>query len=388
MGRIDQPLGEQQLGRVDIGRKLGGAAGEQNAQRRAGRRSPSACRSGRVPAGGFRSAWRRRWPRWKSSAAARERASGAAFSCADSFSRSSPIGVVEQLAELLDLGLDDVVLGVPAFARPPGRQAARRARAWRRRRLAGGSSRAAGSRRTCDRGSGRSRPSGRGTTAPTASVISVSTSLRLKATSVLPALRRTGPGGESPRRCGRRIRRRLRRQLVAGELLEDEPVEGLVGVEALDDVVAKPPGPGPVPVVFKAFGLRIAGHVEPMLAPLLRHSAGWPAADRPAARRRRGLDRSRNAAMSSGVGGRPIRLKYSAADQRPPVGLRRGSQLGLLQPSEDEGIDRIGWPGSVGGRGNRRPAPRLQRPVGTLVGGVGVVVVAGAGGWDEQDQCG
>src|SRR6185295_11956925 len=42
-------------------------------------------------------------------------------------------------------------------------------------------------------------------------------------------------------------------KFIAGNLLEHEAVERLVGVEAIDHVVAKPPGPGSMAVVFKAF---------------------------------------------------------------------------------------------------------------------------------------
>ena len=57
-------------------------------------------------------------------------------------------------------------------------------------------------------------------------------------------------------------------QLVAGDLLMDEPVVRFVGVERADDVVAILPRVGIVQVAVQAGGLAVAGHVEPGAAPL------------------------------------------------------------------------------------------------------------------------
>jgi len=56
---------------------------------------------------------------------------------------------------------------------------------------------------------------------------------------------------------------------VAGKLLFDENVVGLVRVEALHYVVAIAPGVRPVHVVLVAVGLGEAHHVQPVAAPLL-----------------------------------------------------------------------------------------------------------------------
>ena len=50
-------------------------------------------------------------------------------------------------------------------------------------------------------------------------------------------------------------------QLVAGELLADEPVVGQVGVERLDDVVAVGPGVGPSDIGLEAVGFCETGDV-------------------------------------------------------------------------------------------------------------------------------
>ena len=58
-------------------------------------------------------------------------------------------------------------------------------------------------------------------------------------------------------------------QLVAGELLADEAVVGLVVVERADDVVAVAPGVGLGVVALVAVGLGEPDEVEPVPAPLL-----------------------------------------------------------------------------------------------------------------------
>ena len=60
----------------------------------------------------------------------------------------------------------------------------------------------------------------------------------------------------------------LRVDFVAGELLFDEVGVRLVGVEALDHVIAIAPGVGPVHVVLIAVGLGEAHDIEPVAAPL------------------------------------------------------------------------------------------------------------------------
>ncbi len=59
------------------------------------------------------------------------------------------------------------------------------------------------------------------------------------------------------------------RQLIAGELLPYEAVEGLVGVERADDVVTVAPGVGLGPIALVAVGLGEADEIEPVPPPLL-----------------------------------------------------------------------------------------------------------------------
>ena len=77
-------------------------------------------------------------------------------------------------------------------------------------------------------------------------------------------------------------------RLVAGELLEDEAVVRLVGVEGADDVVAVAPGVGPRFVELVAVGLGVAGEVEPVPAPALAVVRARRAAGRSPSRRRPG----------------------------------------------------------------------------------------------------
>ena len=112
------------------------------------------------------------------------------------------------------------------------------------------------------------------------SVRSVRTSLRLSAISGLPALRRTGPSRWKIDAAWHS--RSLGRDLVAGDLLDQEPVERLVAVEGVDDVVAESPGVGDVAVVLEALGLGVADDVEPVLRPALAVSrAGQQPVDDP-----------------------------------------------------------------------------------------------------------
>src|SRR5262249_62198853 len=58
-------------------------------------------------------------------------------------------------------------------------------------------------------------------------------------------------------------------QFVAGELLAEESVVGLVVVEGVDDVVAVTPGEGAWVVRLEAVALGEAGEVEPERGPAL-----------------------------------------------------------------------------------------------------------------------
>ena len=79
-------------------------------------------------------------------------------------------------------------------------------------------------------------------------------------------------GGELLDLLGVDIGKRRREELVAGELLDEELVERLVGVERADDVIAVAPGVRAKRVVDRRpFRIRVAGDVE-IARVLLRES--------------------------------------------------------------------------------------------------------------------
>ena len=130
-------------------------------------------------------------------------------------------------------------------------------------------------------------------------------------------------GEETHRRQGAGVGPQV--ELVGGNLLEQEPVEGEVGVERPDHVVAVGVGEG-VSSLFRedvALGVGIAGHVEPVPSPPLAvERRGQQPVDHPCkgVRRPVGLERldllgrRRNAQE----------VERGPADQGPPVGRGDG----------------------------------------------------------------
>ncbi len=96
------------------------------------------------------------------------------------------------------------------------------------------------------------------------------------------------------------------KHLVAGDLLLDEAIVGLVVIEGADHVIAIAPGVRPVLIEFEAIGVGVANHVQPLRGPALAIMR----------RREQAIDyffirvgawSFRNESSSSGVGGRPVR---------------------------------------------------------------------------------
>ena len=107
----------------------------------------------------------------------------------------------------------------------------------------------------------------------------------------------------------------------------DEPGVGLVAVEGRDHVIAIGPGIGPDAVLVVSMGLGEVDDVHPVPRPSARRNGGSPAGDRRAARRRRATGSSRNAAISPGVGGSPIRSK-----ERRRISVRRSASCDGRRP--------------------------------------------------------
>ncbi len=157
------------------------------------------------------------------------------------------------------------------------------------------------------------------------------------------------------------LRQRGPGQQVAGDLLDREPVERLVGVERGDHPVApRPHGTGEV--VLKTVGVGVAGAVEPV------HGHAFAVRRRCQQSFDQPLVGAGRAVGQEGVGlarrGREARqIEVDAADQRLLGGGRRVRQLLGLQPTENEGIDRVPHPVALLDR-RRSPAPRrLEGPV-------------------------
>ncbi len=160
--------------------------------------------------------------------------------------------------------------------------------------------------------------------------------------------------------------------LVAGELLGEEAVVGLVGVERLDHVIAETPGVLAVGVILEAVAFGEADYVEPMLTPAFAVVGVVEQA----------LDQLlvgvRGPVVDEGAdlgGGRrqAEQVEIDTPDEGEPVGLGRRAQALLLQTGENEGVNGILDPGAIGGVGELGEGglrPFLKRPVAALGRGV------------------
>ena len=129
-------------------------------------------------------------------------------------------------------------------------------------------------------------------------------------------------------------------QQVAGDLLDDELVVGQVAVEGADDPVAIEPDLARL-VLLVAVGIGITRGIEPEPSPALavmrrveqpvdELGVGVGAACRPRRRRPRRC-----------VGGRPIRSRLSRRIRVTRSASGDGRQPLLLEPGQDERIDRV-----------------------------------------------
>ena len=137
--------------------------------------------------------------------------------------------------------------------------------------------------------------------------------------------------------------RLLRPERVSRDLLLQEAEVGLVGVEALDDIVAISPGMVAALVALEAMGVGIVRKIEPV-----------PGEALPKMRRREetidqlpigigslilheGLDRLRRR-------GQPMQVEGEPPNQRGPIGFGRGGKADLGAFRLDEGVDRMPLP--------------------------------------------
>ena len=148
-------------------------------------------------------------------------------------------------------------------------------------------------------------------------------------------------------------------ELVARDLLADELVVRLVGVEGVDDVVAVAPGVGPVVVLLEPAGVRVARHVQPVAAPALavvRRVEQPVYQPLPGAARRVGevlVDLRRRRRQAGQV-------EICPAQERQPVGLRRRGHARVTPRCLQETVDGM----RVRSRRRHGSAHRaLERPV-------------------------
>ena len=156
-------------------------------------------------------------------------------------------------------------------------------------------------------------------------------------------------------------------QLVSRQLLADELVERLVGVQRTDDVIAVTPGVRPVGVGAEiAVGIGVAGGIKPVFPPPLSETR----------RRQIPLDhlfiRSRRSVVQKLFDRirrrrQPGHIEADTANQRPPIGCRTNRQLLLLKPRLYVPIDGIPQAFQITNGGQRGICERAKRPVNASV---------------------
>ena len=152
----------------------------------------------------------------------------------------------------------------------------------------------------------------------------------------------------------------VRPQFIAGDLLLDEAVIGLVLVERLDDVIAVAPGIRPRLVALESFAFGVAGEIQPVPRPafaIVRRSE--QAVDHLFVRVGRfvgdeGVD-------FFGRGGSPIRSKLTRRSRVMRSAAAAGLQALASQFREDERVDRIGVAWRSGRLAGRCASP-AERP--------------------------
>jgi len=151
------------------------------------------------------------------------------------------------------------------------------------------------------------------------------------------------------------------RQQVAGNLLDREAIEGLVGVDRTDHVIAK--GPDLARLVLGVTGrIRITGRIEPGPGPMLAITGlGHLFVDQAIVRVRPGVRHKAFDFLQSRR--QPRRVEGHAANERRSVGRRGRLKPFLLQSRQDEVVDRVPRPIAVANLRQRRPHRSDTGPV-------------------------
>ena len=199
-------------------------------------------------------------------------------------------------------------------------------------------------------------------------------------------------GGDA---AGVLVRRTLRGEEVAGDLLANELVEGLVGVESVHDPVAILHGLAHGVVRAVASGVGVAGDVEPVAAPAFAVGGGGEEAVNEGSQcgmrnAECGIFSSRAALALEhfdflGCRRKAGEVEGHAADERARVGGGIGRKALLVEAGEDEAVEGLLAPGVGLGGGWLWVGEELEGPVFSHRGGVhagsdGGGAFAGVGG--------
>ena len=127
---------------------------------------------------------------------------------------------------------------------------------------------------------------------------------------------------------------------VAGNLLEDESVIGLVGVQGVDDIVAIMVGIAPLNIRLEAVGFGEAHHVEPVSSPALpKMRAAHDAVDQPFPRERMTVREEIGHLARRRRQAEHVEIK--PANLRAPIGLRGRTETACLQLRRNERVDGV-----------------------------------------------
>jgi hypothetical protein len=167
----------------------------------------------------------------------------------------------------------------------------------------------------------------------------------------------------------------LRRNQISGDLLGDEAVVGLVGVERIDHPVAITRGIQERRIPHAAHAVGVAHDIKPMPRPALAEAFG--------------LEEGVHDFRKGGVIGRRIaqegvdlglrrrqaaQIEGRAADKNGARCVANGTEVFLFESSQDEAVEVVFGPCGVFGGGNRMPEDALVGPgrgVFVFLGGLG-----------------
>ncbi len=152
----------------------------------------------------------------------------------------------------------------------------------------------------------------------------------------------------------------VRSQLIAGQLLDDKPIIGLIAVKRPDHIIAIGPGVGPIGILLEPIRLGIPNQIKPMPAPsfAIVRAGQQPVDQSLIGVGPRILDERPNLARRRG---KPDQIKCRPANERHPIRRRRRFQPFGIQLRKNKPIHVIAAPFAAGGwdgllfHGNKGP---------------------------------